>query len=436
MSEEYMQILYRELTINPQQRMKGRGVVRGRSNGVSTYVISKDNDGTEVVHVPLFHALHRMGLQISPSDGSDKWSSNMKFTGSLYQYQKEYANSVVDALNSYRTTGLTLYPGAGKTTMGVAIACQVGMVAVVLVHDKGLISQWKMAFERRSTASVWMVGEGSAPSRADVIVCLYTRTSKIPEVVRRKVGFLLVDEAHEYCNTSGAEAILDFTPHYLLALTATWNKSNEMQKVLELFTGPPVVGALTVPFKFTKIVSSYTALRVRTANGINWSQLIQSLLYNPARNLEIINLVKWLVEVQNRKPIVFTTEVEHVKTIHQLLREGGISSCDWLAENKDNYNDSLVLVGNVQKCGTGFDEEMYCSDWQGRRIDTAVLISSFREPSLLAQVIGRTFRSEDPWIYHIVDNDPTIKGHWRECHNWYLENKGTEVGTIDLNYFA
>jgi len=57
----------------------------------------------------------------------------------------------------------------------------------------------------------------------------------------------------------------------------------------------------------------------------------------------------------NNKFILLTRLTEHANNLSNWLNVSGISS-DTLVGNKSTYKDSKVLVGNIGKIGTGFDE--------------------------------------------------------------------------------
>ncbi len=429
----------RDLHVQPQINNYTQAAFTSKS--VKSYILRIESDGTWVYYLPLYYALSVLKLQYPVSNAYLVYHP-VEFTGTLREEQKVFANQILSRLERQYTAGLTVRPAMGKTTLSVAIACKLGLLTVILVHDSGLVPQWVKTCEVRTKATVWAVGDKKVPPRPNIIVCLYTRTKKIPVELRRCVGFLIIDEAHEFCNPTGVESILDFQwsgqQFFILALTATWTKANQMHKVLEHFTGPdPITGPLTIPFKYSKIITGCKAKRVKNVqDNTDWSILIQSLLYSKRRNAIIVNLVIKLLMERQRKIIVFTSEVDHVIQLNSLLLASGVTSCDYLTGDKSKYQDSMVLVGNIQKCGTGFDEEMYCDNFGGRRIDTCIIATSFKDTALLAQVIGRTFRSDDPHVYHMVDSDPTIARHWRECSQWYSENKGTEMEKMDYTMFT
>jgi superfamily II DNA or RNA helicase len=352
--------------------------------------------------------------------------SNIVFNGSVWDRQRPYINQVIENLNRKRSAILIARPAYGKTTMSIAMSAAVGLITAILVHNTDQVKQWRKAYMERSSCTVWTVGyDKVVPDNIDVIVCLCTRVRKIDEGLRMKVGLLMIDEVHLFNARTRVEAILLFTPKYVFATTATFEKANGMHIAMQSILGLEQVDPKSiVPFAITKYITRFQSTRVKGSYGVDWTILNQSLLYNKDRNDMIVAMAKYLVEERGRKVLVFSTEVNHVMELVNMFKEAGIESCDYLAGKKSEYNNSQVLVGNIQKCGTGFDEEMHCEDFDGNRIDTLILASSLKNNALLYQVVGRTFRSNDPWVIHLVDDDPTIRRHWSKCHKWYRTHGG------------
>lgn len=420
-TDDQVKAIRKSLYCAPKEKFRRRGVhtykYKKQIPGIEVFTITVILDqNVELVNLPLYWARTSLGMS---NDNIQYPILEMKFTATLREEQKPLANHAIDLLNKQRTATLCSRPGSGKTTMTIAISCKIGLLTLILVRGKGMIDQWVNTISIRTTGTSWAVGNQSMPSSFHYIVCLYTRTKKIPHEIRNKVGLVIIDEAHMFCNNTGIEAMLDFSPKYVLSCTATPNKTNQMDAVTQLICGPDHVGDFgSIPFRLTQLTTPFEAERVLQSDGTpNWSTLIQSILYNTERNTQIIYFLRYLLE-RKRKVLVFTTEIEHSIILEKCLGSFGFS-VDRLSGDKSVYSDSDFLIGNVQKCGTGFDEEMYCENWGGRRIDTIVLVSSFRDIPLLYQVIGRAFRSDDPEVWHLTDSDKTLQSQWKDCHKWY-----------------
>ena len=357
--------------------------------------------------------------------------------------QASQLNTAIDDLNTTRTAIFGLRTGFGKTALSLFTACKVGLLTCVLVPaPKDLADQWIEAaikFTSARVASVNVDINKSLPDDVDIICCYMERTKKIPKKIRDAVGLLIIDESHLFCNTTGINAILDFTPKFTIACSATFVKNaTQMHHVMETVVGEKIIKAdFDVKFKVTKVSTSIKGERVKQPNkpGIDWHRLNKSFLYNSERNNMIVDLGMSLSD--DGKVLILTTEVDHVKLLYdnfvkEISRLKRDTKVDYIAAKKSQYEDSNILIGNVQKCGTGFDEQGRCKTWNGVRIDKVVIVGSFKDQDRLSQAIGRGFRAESPHVYHFVDNDPTISSHWRAAKKLYDE-LGAE---IDIQSFA
>lgn len=398
------------------------------SSAKPVHIFEYDVDHKDFIRVPFFFGCcyFRTNNDLLPHN-----QIQVEFTGTLRPEQKPFINRAISTLNEKRAVTLELRPGFGKTTMVTALTSRIGLVTVILLYDSGLVRQWAETYQRMTTAVTWMVGDENPPPNPDVIICLFTRVLKIDRAVRDAVRFVVIDEAHEFCNTTGTQAILKFTPKYIVACTATFEKKNGMHAIMEAFVGlDRVQGAPLNDIFVTKITTPFKGTREKRNGTLIWSVLNQSIIYNSDRNAFIVTLALILLSA-GRKCLFFTNEVEHVELLYASFKVSYIDSCDYIAGKKSNYDDSDILVGNVQKCGTGFDEESYCRNFGGRRIDTIVICASFKDPNLLYQVVGRSFRAQQSYVIHLVDNDSIIEGHWSEVSKWY-SNNATSIKTVKM----
>lgn len=359
------------------------------------------------------------------NDNLDHARVGIKFTGQIRDYQRPHMDEAMRQLNTTRTTMFNNRPGTGKTTMMCALSCYIGLFTLVLIKNSTLYKQWKKTYEDRTNASVWCIGEGPIPQYVDVIVCLWTRVSQIPEEMRSKVGTLLVDECHRFNNKGGVDSILLLTPKFLIFATATFEKANDMHLAMEAFVGRhKVSNTEIIPFTVVRYYTQLVYEKTKRNNTTNWTKLIQSIMYDKIRNDIIVELVHKLVAL-GRKILIFTAEVRHVRILYEMIVASGITSCDWFAEGKMNYKDSSVLISNPKKAGEGFDEEMFCDDYNGVRIDTVILASSLKDLALLYQMCGRAFRTKvRPWVIDMVDNVDTTERQYKEREWWYERNGG------------
>lgn len=364
--------------------------------------------------------------------------SDLKFIGQLRENQISVYEEVIADLKAHCTVVINVPPGFGKTILGAKLRADLGYIMVVLVHRESLAMQWKKTFENhlvvdgpdgpggKRKLTIWIPGDNKkddVPEFPDIIICMDQRTKAIPVGLRKKVGILLVDEAHCFCTETRIKAILSFEPKYVIAETATLERSDELHRIIQLLCGKTKVHRpLEKVFKIFKVETNLEFETETNRQGkLDWNALVNSMCGSDLRNEMICKIV---IQNPDKKILILTSRVEHVRIIKSNLIDLK-ENVDTLSGKKKNYKDSRILIGTISKIGTGFDEQNACEDFGGKRIDLVILATSIKDLALLEQNIGRGFRSDNPVVYDLVDRNRTLKSHFYIRQRWYLEKGGT-----------
>jgi DNA or RNA helicases of superfamily II len=344
----------------------------------------------------------------------------------LREHQVPVFEEAFQQLEMHGTTTIQLRTGFGKTFIGAALAARLGLRTLVVVYREIIAKQWCKTFDDMSTANFWFVGYNDKDvdiTKTQVIIALDQRISKIPKGIRKEIGTFIIDECETMCTANRCQQLLLLEPKYIIALSATPFRDDGADIILHTLCGThKVVRSVCKTFKVIKVTTKVQVEHKKNARGtVDWTHLINSILYNESRNMLILHLVR---EFKDRKILIITSQVKHAKLLYEKISE--FESVDLLAGKKSSYEDSRILVGTISKCGTGFDEATACTSYSGRPIDLLLLCCSIKKLTLLEQVVGRAFRSEEPLILHIVDDDSIIRNHWYICRKWYLSH-GAEI---------
>lgn len=386
------------------------------------YVADKDK-----VRVPL-----AFGLTLLEGKEEDLFypEINVCFRGKLRERQKRKVRKLNICFEEYRTATLCAHTGFGKTIIANYYISKHGLKTVILVPSTILMEQWPKAINEVLDAKVCVVGEDYVED-PDIYICMPDRWDKIKE--RDKIGFLIVDEAHMFCTRKRSIPLLQFTPMYILALTASPQRRDGTIGILHSLCGLHRVTArylnpVTVwCFKTGIIFDTVKDRRKQT----NWPATLKNVIECDERNELIADLTHVLVN-EGKKPLLMCERKNHVEDLTERLKEKGIS-VDFLMENKNLYQDSQVLIAIMKKAGTGFDEQYACPEFGGERIDTVVYCSSFKEINALIQYGGRSFRCESPLLIHLVDRNSIIENHWRLSKKYYQSGeylKNVNIKTV------
>jgi superfamily II DNA or RNA helicase len=164
----------------------------------------------------------------------------------------------------------------------------------------------------------------------------------------------------------------------------------------------------------------------KNINGVlDWSDFTLKQAISEERNDQVLGLIK---AHPDYKILILTWRSErHVLPLFKYLKSHGID-CDYMSGTKKTYRDSRVLVGTIQKIGTGFDEKAACENFNGMRINMLIKLGSTASSELLEQVAGRAFRAEFPVIVDFVDDHPLSEKHFTKVADpWYKSRNGKIV---------
>ena len=357
----------------------------------------------------------------------------LKFEATLREYQVQPALEAYEQLKTWGSTTLKLPPGFGKTMIGAWLWCLTSSVCAVLVVQQPLLKQWKKTFDIAAptlSRSIWIVGEDPPPGPnviPAIIICMNQRTSQIPSYIKDAVACLIIDEAHCFCTPERVDALLAFTPKYVIAETATLERDDGMEKMIHSICGEhSVYRAPTTQYSVLKLDTSIAVEEKRNRYGVDFSDLCTRLCALPERNNIIVNIVK---RNPHRKFMILTRLADHVTLLNMLITQIGIQ-CATLYRNQKTYSDSPVLIGTIPKIGTGFDEANACEDFGGIQSDTLILANSIKKNTVFEQVRGRIMRSSSPIVIYLVDRNSVCKRHFRETVPWIESTQGTIIKQV------
>lgn len=464
----------KDLCFQPEVEKKSFGFDPGSAGAASPPILFYTWDSAKRhLRVPFRYGV---GLTKSfPNDKIERPRRPISFTGQLFDRQVPVAEEAMEHLKKQGATTIRVYPGFGKTILAAYIAAQLGETVLVLAHREILVEQWAGTFLSVTDADVWVVNRKLAPGevplvpkrRADgssgpppppekkgksqkggkkksakkeepeiapspepvemvvpnVLICMDQRWKWLTEEVRDSVGMLVIDEAHTFCTPSRVETILSFRPKYVVAETATLERTDGLHAMIQSVCGTHgIIKISEKPFHVTKLMTGVRPERRTTKQGkIDWAHLVRTTLMREERNELIYSIVQ---ANPSFKILVLTSLVAHAKELSKGLNERGVSA-DFMAGTKKKYRECACLCASTSKVGTGFDQNATnCIGYDGVRFNLVLMVCSFKKEALLEQCVGRAFRSDSPNVIHFVDEDNIYKSHWRVAEKWYRSRMG------------
>lgn len=341
--------------------------------------------------------------------------SGYTFTGTLREEQIEVRNKCVNYLNTTGSCLLSMYPGFGKTAIGIELSTRIRLRTIVVVNRIVLLNQWKDSINKfcpdaKVSTCYTEIND------CDFLIVNAINVEKIVDTVC--FGLMIVDECHMIVTETLSKCLLSVTPKYLLGLSATPYRSDGMDLLIDMYFGlNKIVKSLYRKHIVYVVRTGFTPIMKIGRNGKpDWNSVIQSQSESVER-MEMIN--KLVNKFINHKFLVLCKRVEQAKLVKECISE----PVSVLYGSLNTYDQSSrILVATVQKAGVGFDDNT---------INALVLASDLQE--YFIQYLGRCMRRPDvePIVFDLVDNNCILEKHFKERIKVY-EESGGEIKYLKL----
>ena len=360
--------------------------------------------------------------EIKGGGGKNGKFKEIPFKGELRENQKLWVKEIIAILNRSFSVLISLYTGAGKTVIALYLISKIKDKTLIVTHSRPIFKQWvhkiKEVYPGIKVKTVESIEdlkgeEGEGEDEPDVYI---TMESKLPWFSNKGIKLLIIDEAHCFYTENRYHNLLSITPDYIIALTATYKRKDNMHMCLFKMIGEKNIFEVKNPnkFNFYRIKSHVFLEESFTVQGtIDYGKLCNDSCENEDLNECIIDLVKNGCE-KGKKFIILTKRTEHCERLTKNLTSIGIEN-DIMYKSKNKFVDSQVLVGTMNKLSVGFDQENSCGDsFSGKNFDSLILFNTIKDENAFAQSIGRVMRSSDhiSEIYWLEPKNDIFKKHF------------------------
>ncbi len=167
------------------------------------------------------------------------------------------------------------------------------------------------------------------------VVCasIQSMVQNLDEFKPDDFGYIIIDEAHHGTADSYRKILGHFKPKFTLGLTATPDRTDGGEDILELFQNVAhkldletavEIGGELVPIRCIRVKTNVDLSDVRI-NGIKYnSRDLESKLFVEDRNQLIADT--YLKFVKDKKTVVFCASVKHAREIANLFKENNINA--------------------------------------------------------------------------------------------------------------
>lgn len=341
------------------------------------------------------------------------------FSGALRDDQQEAVNT----LREHSTGVLSATTAYGKTVAAIGMIAYCRVNALILVHTKALLDQWKLRLEeflkinyqqeddtpRRGRKKKWSpIGtlSSSGDSLHGIIDIALLQSCVADGEVKpfvKDYGMVIVDECHHVSAVNFERVLSKVTASRVYGLTATPIRKDGLQPIVFMQCGPiRYIADLQHQIanqSFARIlVPRFTAYRSVDDENSNYAHVIQMLAEDEYRNKLIANDVQQAL-AENRSPIVLTSLTAHVETLSEMLQPHckNVITLVGAESQKEKRlkmeqlqliadNEPLVIVATGKYIGEGFDFP---------RLDTLFLALPVSWKGIIAQYAGRLHRDHE-----------------------------------------
>ena len=358
-------------------------------------VFTHYSDGVKYVAIPYSYYYHH--LSEAPKRKTHHAQRKMKFVGNLLERQAAIKDDAIEILNRTGSILLSLHTGFGKTIFTLYLLSKIGMKTLVFCHRAIIIQQWIEAIAKYlPDAKVKVLQTKDTEfDNYDIVIANPTNICKLPMSVYEPFGCLIMDEVHTMCTEKNSEALRVLSPSYVVGLSATPQRSDGMDAMLELYLGPEMINKpLRKQFSVYKISTGFTV-----KGSSSWTEVISAQAKIPERNVLLCKLV-WFFSKRNI--LVLVKLVEHANILQKMLQAIG-EDVDVFMEGMKKVNYSCrVLIATYSKGGVGFDHP---------KLDMLIGAGDVEENFI--QYLGRIFRRDDvqPLYIDIKDKLGALNEH-------------------------
>jgi len=290
-------------------------------------------------------------------------------------------------------------PGYGKTFIASKIIEKRGVNTLVVVNKNMLLDQWIERFIQYfgyTKKDIGFLGKSKNRLNGNLDIATMQSLKNNADIIKQ-YSFVIVDECHHIPAVTFEKIIKKFSGKYILGLSATPKRKDEMETLLF-----HQLGYISYEIKNKK--TSKNKLIVIEDDTIedvdNFAELLNEITTNDKRNQLIINLIK---QYKNRKILVLTDRIEHIENLELLLKYEGIKFTsihgslkkDIQEKNMKDIQKSSLVLATASFFGEGIDFA---------HLDTIIFTMPISYYGRLVQYLGRIGRGgSDSLAIDILD---------------------------------
>lgn len=395
--------------------IKRQSLIRDLSIATDTDVVqlyNKESDD-KVWHLPFYYTISTFGKQLP----KDKHNCDFLFRQTLRDNQVSVVKEAISSLHQFNCCIIKCPPGFGKTCMSCYISACANIPVIVLVPLKVLVGQWVSAIKKwLGIDAVIISGDMPNSGTSRFYVGMVGSSYKHIQRLETEAGkyLLVVDEVHACITRGGIYSLLMYKPRYLLGLSATPFRYDELNKAIPKFFGHSVIARnKSHEHEVVIIRTNFTPHEKRCWNpkskskGVDWNSIITQQSEDEARN-ELIVRAAMAYRQNGGCCMIIVKRLDQLRVLSDFFENFSVR-VDCLTAKKNEFDKNCdILIGTTKKLGAGFDFN---------RINVLILAADIQNYFL--QVLGRAMRVNNPTVIDFADNHFILRRHLQTRMNEY-----------------
>ena len=355
----------------------------------------------------------------------------------LYDYQENAVQSLIRASGGI----LQSKAGSGKTRMGIALICELGVKTLWLTHTNELLNQsYNAAAEFIDKKLLGKITAGKIQIADGITFATVQTLSKADlNALRYEWDMIITDEVHRACGsaikaTMFSKVLNNLAAQYKYGLSATLHRADGLIKCTYALVGgvaytvpDSVVNTMQVKIKKKETGVQISRQCLDTDGTLCYAKLINYLAYHYVRN-EIITLDIQELACKGHSIILLSDRVEHLNIIYNMLAipfkgyavilHGKVKKADReLALDQMRNKEKHILLATYQLAKEGLD--VPC-------LDRLLLATPVKDYAIVVQSVGRIARvcegKGTPVVYDYVDDIGFLQGMWKKRCTHYRKD--------------
>lgn len=341
---------------------------------------------------------------------------------SLYDYQEEAMN--VMYINHY---GILQSPaGSGKTQIGIALACKMGVKTLWLTHTKDLLTQSKTRAEQYiDNDLIGVISEGKVNIGKGITFATIQTMCKVDlDHYKDTWDCIIVDECHRVSGTPTAmtqfsKVLNSLSARHKYGLSATVHRSDGLIQATYAMLGDiiHIVPDEAVQERIMNVNvlprgtdTKLNAIFLNSDGTINYCKLINYLTINSERNRIILND---LTDNSDHYNLILSERVDHLRLLYDYLPEDIKSTAVIIDGKMVSKKQKAMRKQAIEEMRQGTKHYLFATYKLAKegldipRLDRLYLTTPQKDYAVIVQSVGRIARvfegKDQPLVYDYVD---------------------------------